>query len=83
MTENHDEPRAEPLSGELHAANLRRRDNIPGNADDKQIAQALVEHDFCRHAGIGTSKDDREGLLVRHQLGAPTGTGQPIDVPPA
>ena len=83
MTENDDESRAEPFGGELHATDLRRRNDIPGNADDKEISQALVEHDFCRHAGIRASKDDRDRLLARHQLGAPTPAGQAINVPQA
>lgn len=37
VTEHHDEPRLELLRGKLHTADLRGRDDIPGNADDEQI----------------------------------------------
>ena len=61
MSEHHDEPRAEALGGELDAADLRRRDDVPGHADDEQVAQALVEDDLRRHPRVGASEDDGDG----------------------
>jgi hypothetical protein len=49
VAQNHNERRAEPLCGELNAADLRGSDDVSGNADDKQVAQALVEDDLCRY----------------------------------
>ncbi len=49
MAQNHNERCAEPLCGELRAPDLGGGDDVSGNADDKQVAQALVEDDLCRH----------------------------------
>ena len=68
MAEHDDEPRPVPLGRELDAADLRRRDDIAGDADDEQIAEPLVEHDFRRHARVGTAKDDGERFLARGDL---------------
>ena len=45
-----DESCAESRGGELDTADLRRRDHVAGDADDEQIAEPLIEHDFRRHA---------------------------------
>src|SRR5205823_5659495 len=51
---------------ELDAAHLRRGDNIAGNADDKKVTQALVEHDLCRDARIGAPENNgKRGLRLR------------------
>jgi hypothetical protein len=50
MSQNHHQPRAEPRGGKLDATDLRRRDDVSGNADDKQVAKTLVEDDLCRHS---------------------------------
>jgi hypothetical protein len=50
VAQNHNERCAEPLCGELNTADLRGSDDVPRNADDKQIAQALIEDDFCGDA---------------------------------
>ena len=63
VAEHDDQPRAEALGGELDAADLRRRDDVAGDADDEQVAQALVEDDLGRHARVGAAEDDRERLL--------------------
>jgi hypothetical protein len=64
------QPCAEPYCGELDTAYLRGSDDVSGNADDKQVAQALVEDDFCRHPRVGTSEDNGERLLTCRQLAA-------------
>jgi hypothetical protein len=61
VSEHHDEPRAEPLGREFHAADLRRRDYIPRDADHEQVPEALVENDLRGYAGIGTAENDRKG----------------------
>jgi hypothetical protein len=48
VAQNHNEPCAEPLRGELNTADLRGSDDVSGNADNKQVAQAVVEDDLCR-----------------------------------
>src|SRR5258705_1882730 len=70
VAQNHDERCAEPLRSELNAADLRGSDDVSRNADDKQIAQTLVEDDLCRHARVGTSENDSERLLGCSQLAA-------------
>ncbi|MDB5762260.1 MAG: hypothetical protein JWQ21_1255 [Herminiimonas sp.] len=64
------EPCAEPFRGELDAADLRWSDDVSGNADNKQVAQALVKDDFYRHPGVGTSENGGEWLLACRQLAA-------------
>ena len=76
MAEHDDEPRAVALGGELDAADLRRRDDVAGDADDEEIAEALIEHDLGRHARVGTSEDDGERRLPRGQLDAPCLAGE-------
>ena len=63
VPEHDDQPRAEPRGGELDAADLRRRDDVAGDADDEQIAEPLIEDDLGRHARVGAAEDDRERLL--------------------
>jgi hypothetical protein len=65
MAQDHHQPRAETLGGELYAANLRRGDDVAGDADDEQVSQALIEHDFRGHARIGASEDDSERILAQ------------------
>ena len=68
MPQNHHQPCAEPRRGELDAADLRRSDDVSGNADDKQVAKALVEDDLCWHPRVGTSENDGERLLTCRQF---------------
>ncbi len=70
VAQHHDESCGEALRGELDAADLRRGDDVSGNADDKQVAQAAVEDDLRRHARIGTFENDGERLLAGGQLAA-------------
>ncbi len=57
--------------GELDAADLRRRDDVAGDADHEQIAEALIEDELGRHARVGAAEDDRERQLVLRQRRAP------------
>ena len=71
VAEHHHESGAEPLGGELDAADLRRSSDVSRHADDEQIPQPLVEDDLCRRPRIGASENDGEGLLaVGHRLAA-------------
>ena len=71
MPEHDDEPGAEPRRCELDAPDLRRRDDVAGDADDEEIAEPLIEDDLSGHPGVGTAEDDRERFLPARQL-APT-----------
>jgi len=68
VPQNHHQPGTEPRRGELDAANLRSSDDVAGHADDKQVAQALVEDDLCWDPRVGTPEDDGERLLTCRQL---------------
>ena len=78
VAEHDDEPGAVALCRKLDAADLRRRDDVAGDADDEQIAEPLVEHDFRRHARIGAAEDDGERLLAGGDLDAARFTCQRI-----
>jgi hypothetical protein len=68
VAENHDERSVEPLRGEFDAADLRRSHDVPGNPDDEEVAQALVEDDFRWDPRVRTSENDGERLLPCSQL---------------
>jgi hypothetical protein len=80
VAQHHDERRPEALGGKLHAANLRGRDDIAGDADDKQVAEALVEDDLRRYPRVGTPEDDGERFLVDRQLMASRLAREPVAV---
>jgi hypothetical protein len=54
---------------------LRRGDDISRNADDEEIAKALVEHNLGRHAGVRASENDGERLFPRRKLMAGSAGG--------
>lgn len=68
MLQDHHQPRAESRRGKLDAADLRSSDDIASNADDKQVAKALVEDDLCWDPRVGSSENDGERLLTCCQL---------------
>ena len=68
MTQDHDEPRAEALRGELDTADLRRRDDIARDADHEQIAETLIEDDLHRHTRVRAAENDGERLLARDEI---------------
>lgn len=45
--------------------------DVAGDADDEEVAEALVEEEFRRHAGVGAAEDDGEGVLGGFEGGAP------------
>src|SRR5262249_28038108 len=71
MPEHDDEGRPEARGGEFHAPDLRGRDNVARHPDHEQIAQPLIEDDFRRHPGVGTTQDSGEWILAIHELLTP------------
>ena len=72
VPENHHQPCALPPGGELDAADLRRCDDVSGNANDEQVAKALIEDDLRWHPRVGTTENDGERLLTcRHFVATP------------
>ncbi|GAC1409343.1 MAG: hypothetical protein NVSMB53_01460 [Gemmatimonadaceae bacterium] len=70
MAEDDYQPRVVALRGKFDAADLRRSDDVAGDADDEQVAQALIEYDLRRNARIRASEDDRDRLLPARKLDA-------------
>lgn len=68
VAQHHDQAGAEAIRGELDASDLGRGDDVASDANDEQVAEALVEYQFRRHAGIGTSQDDGKRLLAPGDL---------------
>src|SRR5688572_3851644 len=81
MPQLHYQTHAEPRRGELDAADLRRRDDVSGDADDEQVAEALVEDDLRRHPGVRAPEDDREWFLLRRQAVAARRARERVRVP--
>src|SRR5207302_8738712 len=54
---------------ELNAADLRWSDDVAGDSNDEEVAEALVKDQFRGDAGIRATEDDRERLLSRDQRG--------------
>ena len=75
--EHHHQPGAEAFGRELDAADLGGRDDVAGDADHEQVAQALVKDDFGRHPGVRTAQDDGERKLLRGQFDAAAGCRWP------
>ena len=67
VPQNHHQPRAEPCRGELHAADLRRCDDVSSHADDKEVAKTLIEDNLRRHPRVRASKNDGKRLLTCRQ----------------
>jgi hypothetical protein len=63
MAENHNQLRVQVFHRVFDAAQIIVCGDIPGDADDKQVAQALVKYQFRRDSGIGTTQNHREWML--------------------
>ena len=63
VTQHDDEARAQLRGTEFYTAELRARDDISSDANDEQVAGALVEYGLDRDPGIRTADDDRERRL--------------------
>lgn len=64
VAENYNERRPESIGRELHAPDLRRRDDVTCHPDDEKVAESLVKNDLGGNAGIRAAEDDCERLLV-------------------
>src|SRR4029077_1019 len=69
MAHYDDESGTESCRRELNAADLGRCDDVAGDSNDEEVAEALVEDQFRGDAGIRTTEDDCERLLSRDQRG--------------
>ncbi len=64
MPEDDDKPGAQMFDGIFHRPECDCIHHVSGRADDKKIAQRLVENDFRRYAAIGAADDDRLRVLA-------------------
>jgi hypothetical protein len=71
VTQNDHEARAQFRGTEFDTAKLRARDDIACDANDEQVARALVENGLDRDPGIRTADDDCEWQLRSVRLPAP------------
>src|SRR6266404_7823882 len=62
VTEDDNKASVKPGRRELHAADLRRSDDVAGDTDDEEVAEALVEDELGRDPGIRASQHDGERL---------------------
>ena len=72
MPENDNETSSEPRSGEFDASYTRRGDNIPGDANDKQIAKSLIKYHLGRDTRVGATEHDGEWLLTPDEFVTPS-----------
>jgi hypothetical protein len=70
MAHYDDQSGTESCRRKLNAAYLGWCDDVAGDSNDEEVAEALVEDQFRGDAGIGTTKDDCERFLSRDQRGA-------------
>ena len=52
MPQNHHQSGVEPSGRKLHAADLRRGNDVAGDSDDEEVSGALIEYDLCGYAGV-------------------------------
>jgi hypothetical protein len=63
VTEDDNKTSVKPGSRELDAADLRGSDDVAGDTDNEEVAEALVKDEFGWDPRIGASQDDGEWLL--------------------
>ena len=80
VTQHDHQTRSKLLGGEFNAADLGRRDDVAGDANHEQIAEALVEDDFHGHARIGTTQNGGKGLLAGREVEPAHAAGDRIAV---
>ena len=76
VAKDDDESCPKLIGGELDAADLRGSDDVAGNTDDKQVAEALVKHQLDRNPRVGTGENDGEGVLSAGHAGLVGPAGQ-------
>ena len=70
VTHHDDQLRPERFRGELDRADERWRDDVAGDANDEEVAEALIEDELRGCAGVRATEDDGEGSLSVDELGA-------------
>jgi hypothetical protein len=63
VAEDDNKTSVKPGSRELDAADLRGSDDVAGDTDNEEVAEALVEDELGWDPRIGASQDDGEWLL--------------------
>ena len=71
VPKDHNQLRIEMFDRILDAGQFVVADYVSGNADDKQIAQTLIEYQFRWDSGIGTAQNHRKWMLSVLQFSAP------------
>jgi hypothetical protein len=72
MAQHHDQGRTKLQDGVRHTAHdagFSGIDEVAGNADNEQIADALIEQNLGRNSGIRATNDYGFGSLVRSPRG--------------
>jgi hypothetical protein len=72
VPENDNETSSEPRSRKFNASYTRRGDDVPGDANHEQIAEALIKDDLGRHTRVGATEHDGEGLLTPDEFVTPS-----------
>ena len=73
---HHDDQAGPELAGrELDGPDERRRDDVARDADDEEIAEALVEDELRRRPRIRAAEDGRERPLPRGEARVPASNG--------
>ena len=68
VTEHDDKPCIVSRGREFDASNLRWSDDVSGDANHEQVAEALIEYQLRRYTRVGAAEYDRERLLSRGEL---------------
>src|SRR5437762_3217070 len=71
MSEHHDQAHGQMIDRVLDAAQAMIADHVAGHAQDKQIAESLIEYDLGRNTRVGAAKNDSKRMLTFRQLLAP------------
>ena len=64
VTEHEENLDAEDGDGVFETRNDFRRDDIAGDAGDKDVADGLIKNEFDGNARVGTGEDGGKGLLL-------------------
>src|SRR4029453_1291510 len=73
MAEHDNQAGAQNLDTVLDASQAFIIEHVACYSNDEQISEAFIENDFGWHTRIGTTEDDRKGMLTRRQFGASFG----------
>jgi len=64
VTEHEENLDAEDGDGVFETRNDFRRDDIAGDAGDKDVTDGLIKNEFDGNARVGTGEDGGKGLLL-------------------